>query len=159
MSTEYGIVIVGGGPTGATTGVFTARAGLDTFVFDRGRSSIKRCAHLENGWWEGVASGVDWVRREAELGEERTDQEFWIEGFDEHFSENAPVGPDSERFRRVREAWVDDRLSTYFSDDEIDASAKAGQRVLLDHVADEVIHEGARVIETDAEHESPEVRS
>ena len=109
--------------------------------------------------FRSVVSGVDWVRREAELGEERTDREFWIEGFDEHFSENAPVGPDSERFRRVREAWVDDRLSTYFSDDEIDASAKAGQRVLLDHVADELIHERARVIETDAEHESPEARS
>ena len=159
MSTEYDIVIIGSGPTGATTGVFTARAGLDTFVFDRGRSSIKRCAHLENGWWEGVASGVDWVRREAELGEERTDQEFCIEGFDEHFSENAPVGPDSERFRRVHEAWVDDRLSTYLSDDEIDARAKASQRALLDHVADELVLEHAREIETDAEHESPEARS
>ncbi|WP_424018349.1 FAD-dependent oxidoreductase [Halorientalis pallida] len=50
-------VIVGGGPAGASAAVFCARAGLDTLVFDRGRSSLKRCAHLEN--YLGFPGGID----------------------------------------------------------------------------------------------------
>ena len=55
--TDHDVVIVGGGPAGCSAGVFTARAGLDTAVFDRGRSSIQRCAHLEN--YLGFPGGVD----------------------------------------------------------------------------------------------------
>lgn len=51
------VVVVGGGPAGCSVGVFTARYGLDTLVFDRGRSSIQRCAHLEN--YLGFPAGVD----------------------------------------------------------------------------------------------------
>lgn len=51
------VVIVGGGPTGSTAGVFTARYGLDTVIFDRGRSSIQRCAYLEN--FPGFPAGID----------------------------------------------------------------------------------------------------
>ena len=51
------VVIVGGGPAGCSAGVFTARAGLDTVIFDRGRSSIQRCAHLEN--YLGFPAGID----------------------------------------------------------------------------------------------------
>ncbi|MDS0297893.1 NAD(P)/FAD-dependent oxidoreductase [Halogeometricum sp. S1BR25-6] len=51
------VVIVGGGPAGCSTGVFTARYGLDTVVFDRGRSSIQRCAFLEN--YLGFPAGID----------------------------------------------------------------------------------------------------
>ncbi|RXK51433.1 FAD-dependent oxidoreductase [Halorientalis pallida] len=51
------VVIVGGGPAGASAAVFCARAGLDTLVFDRGRSSLKRCAHLEN--YLGFPAGID----------------------------------------------------------------------------------------------------
>ncbi|WP_254543072.1 NAD(P)/FAD-dependent oxidoreductase [Halomarina pelagica] len=58
-STEYDhdVVIVGGGPAGCAVGVFTARYGLDTVIFDRGRSSIQRCAYLEN--YLGFPAGVD----------------------------------------------------------------------------------------------------
>lgn len=45
---DYDVAIVGGGPAGASAGVFCAREGLATVVFDRGRSSLARCAHLEN---------------------------------------------------------------------------------------------------------------
>lgn len=45
---EFDVVIVGGGPAGCSAGVFCAREGLDTVIFDRGRSSLQRCAHLEN---------------------------------------------------------------------------------------------------------------
>jgi hypothetical protein len=51
------VVIVGGGPAGCAVGVFTARYGLDTVIFDRGRSSIQRCAFLEN--YLGFPAGVD----------------------------------------------------------------------------------------------------
>jgi len=37
--------------------VFTARYGLDTVIFDRGRSSLQRCAHLEN--YLGFPAGID----------------------------------------------------------------------------------------------------
>jgi NADPH-dependent 2,4-dienoyl-CoA reductase/sulfur reductase-like enzyme len=54
---DHDVVIVGGGPAGCSAAVFTARDGLDTVVFDRGRSSIRRCAHLEN--YLGFPAGVD----------------------------------------------------------------------------------------------------
>jgi len=54
---EYDVVIVGGGPAGCSTGVFTAREGLDTVIFDRGRSSLRQCAHLEN--YLGFPAGID----------------------------------------------------------------------------------------------------
>ncbi|GAB7013478.1 FAD-dependent oxidoreductase [Halolamina salina] len=54
---DHDVVVVGGGPAGCSAGVFTARNGLDTVIFDRGRSSIQRCAHLEN--YLGFPAGVD----------------------------------------------------------------------------------------------------
>lgn len=55
--TDRDVVVVGGGPAGCSAGVFTARYGLDTAVFDRGRSSIRRCAYLEN--YLGFPAGID----------------------------------------------------------------------------------------------------
>ncbi|WP_231185214.1 FAD-dependent monooxygenase [Haladaptatus sp. DYF46] len=57
MRTEFDLIIVGGGPTGAAAGVFTARYGFDTLVLDRGRSSLRRIAHLEN--YLGFPGGID----------------------------------------------------------------------------------------------------
>ncbi|EMA53189.1 NAD(P)/FAD-dependent oxidoreductase [Halococcus salifodinae] len=54
---DVDVAIVGGGPTGCSAGVFTARYGLDTVIFDRGRSSIHRCAYLEN--YPGFPAGID----------------------------------------------------------------------------------------------------
>ncbi|WP_435102832.1 FAD-dependent oxidoreductase [Halarchaeum sp. P4] len=51
------VVVVGGGPAGCAAAVFTARYGLDTVVFDRGPSSIRRCGYLEN--YLGFPAGVD----------------------------------------------------------------------------------------------------
>ena len=55
--TECDVVVIGGGPAGCAAGIFTARYGLDTVLFDRGRSSIQRCAHLEN--YLGFPAGID----------------------------------------------------------------------------------------------------
>jgi len=54
---SYDVAIVGGGPAGCSAGVFTARYGLSTVIFDRGRSSIQQCAHLEN--YLGFPAGID----------------------------------------------------------------------------------------------------
>ena len=51
------VAVVGGGPAGSSAAVFTARYGLDTVVFDRGPSSIGRCAHLGN--YLGCPAGID----------------------------------------------------------------------------------------------------
>ncbi|QSW98006.1 NAD(P)/FAD-dependent oxidoreductase [Haloterrigena alkaliphila] len=51
------VAVVGGGPAGCSAGVFTARAGLETTIFDRGSSSLRRCACLEN--YLGFPGGID----------------------------------------------------------------------------------------------------
>jgi succinate dehydrogenase/fumarate reductase flavoprotein subunit len=54
---ENDVVVVGGGPAGCSAAVFAARYGFDTVVFDRGRSSIRRCGYLEN--YLGFPGGID----------------------------------------------------------------------------------------------------
>lgn len=54
---DYDVVIVGGGPAGCSAGVFTGRYGLQTAIFDRGNSSLRRCAFLEN--YLGFPAGID----------------------------------------------------------------------------------------------------
>ena len=51
------VVVVGCGPAGCAAAVFAARDGLDVAVFDRGQSSLARCAHLEN--YPGFPAGID----------------------------------------------------------------------------------------------------
>ena len=53
---ELDAVVVGGGPAGSSAAVFLARYGLDVAVFDRGRSSLRECAYLEN--YLGFPGGV-----------------------------------------------------------------------------------------------------
>jgi hypothetical protein len=55
--TDHDVIVVGGGPAGCSTGVFTARYGLDTIVFDRGNAALRRCAYLEN--YLGFPVGID----------------------------------------------------------------------------------------------------
>ncbi len=51
------VVVVGGGPSGCAAGVFLARYGLETVIFDRGTASLDRCAFLAN--YPGFPAGID----------------------------------------------------------------------------------------------------
>lgn len=51
------VVVVGGGPAGCSAGIFTARYGLDTVIFDRGNAALRRCAYLAN--YLGFPGGID----------------------------------------------------------------------------------------------------
>jgi hypothetical protein len=51
------VVVVGGGPAGCSAGIFTARYGFDTIIFDRGNAALQRCAYLEN--YLGFPAGID----------------------------------------------------------------------------------------------------
>ncbi|WP_255151541.1 NAD(P)/FAD-dependent oxidoreductase [Halorarius halobius] len=55
--TDRDAVVVGGGPAGTTAGVFLARYGLDTVLFDRGAGALPRAAFLEN--YPGFPAGID----------------------------------------------------------------------------------------------------
>jgi thioredoxin reductase len=57
-SSEYDVVIVGGGVAGLTAGVYTARHDFETLILDAGGSLLRRNAHLENvpGFPAGVNS-------------------------------------------------------------------------------------------------------
>jgi hypothetical protein len=273
---DHDVVVVGGGPAGCAAGVFCAREGLDTAIYDRGRSSLKRCAVLENypgfpdgidietmydllqdhaetagcaivpelvesleregggfrvtpqigdpvtarrvvaatrydgeymrgldddaamfdgdsfdrgyadhdgttpvdglyvaspsegsqqaivaagrgarvakrviadariddGWWPDVAEGVDWVRREAELDDEWADRERWVEWFDDYYGADAPVDPDSERYRRVRDAYIAESRESYIDAASISSRASQGRETLATHLDTEAVVEG-----------------
>lgn len=55
---KFDVIVIGGGPAGLSTSIYTAENGLDTLILDDGRSILKRNAHLENflGFPEGVNS-------------------------------------------------------------------------------------------------------
>jgi len=56
-STRYDVAIVGGGPAGCAAGVFCSRAGLDTVVVSNGRSTLQKCAFVEN--YLGFPAGIE----------------------------------------------------------------------------------------------------
>lgn len=56
----YEILIIGGGPAGASAALFTAKAGKKTLVIDNGKSMTKR-AWLENHYGVEAITGPDLV--------------------------------------------------------------------------------------------------
>lgn len=96
-------------------------------------------ARMDDGWWAEAAEGVDWMRREASLDDEWAERETWIEWFDDYYGEDAPIDPGSERFRRVRERYVDEQLSTYLSPDEIEVRTERGHEALAARVDGEAV--------------------
>lgn len=54
---RYDVVIVGGGPAGCAAGLFCARAGLETLLVRNERSTLQKCAFVEN--YLGFPLGID----------------------------------------------------------------------------------------------------
>lgn len=117
-------------PAEATDAQAIAAAGRGAMVARRVIADVR----IADGWWPEAAEGVDWVRREAELTGEWADRDRWVEWFDDHHAEHAPVDTDSERFRRVREAYLDEGRSAYRSDEEIETRTARGRRALAARV-------------------------
>jgi len=57
MTEDYDVAIVGGGPAGCAAGVFCSRAELDTVVVSNGRSTLRKCAFVEN--YLGFPAGIE----------------------------------------------------------------------------------------------------
>jgi hypothetical protein len=70
-TSDHDVIVVGGGPAGCSAGVFTARYGLDTVIFDRGSAALPRCAYLENylGFPAGIAVDDFTALMHAHVGE------------------------------------------------------------------------------------------
>ena len=69
---HYDLIVVGGGPTGLTTGLYTAREGIDTLVIERsalgGQAATTQWLDNVPGFAEGI-SGADFsgqLRSQAE---------------------------------------------------------------------------------------------
>lgn len=114
---------------------------------------------LDNGWWDATAEDVDWVRQQAELDDEWTDRDAWIEWFDDFYGEDAPVEPDSERFAAVRAAVIDDSLSSYITSEEIDRRAAAGHARLAEQLDPEAVVEGVDSEQLLAAMDTDEIRA
>lgn len=56
-ATDHDVLIIGGGPSGLSAGIFTARAGLTTLLVNDGDPILRRNAHLEN--YPGFPAGVN----------------------------------------------------------------------------------------------------
>lgn len=69
----FDIVIIGGGPAGASAAIFAAKAGKKTLVLDNGKSMTKR-AWVENHYGAPKVSGPDLIevgkKQAAEFGAE-----------------------------------------------------------------------------------------
>lgn len=85
------VIIIGGGPAGASAAIYTARAGQETLVFDKGGGTTRDVEHIENylGFPEGI-TGPELV----ELGQEHAEK-FGAEFVRE---EVIRVGQDGMRF-------------------------------------------------------------
>lgn len=60
----YDVIVIGGGVAGLSAAIFTASAGLNTFVLNKGQSQIAKVKSVQNipGFPEGI-SGKEWIEQ------------------------------------------------------------------------------------------------
>lgn len=92
------------------------------------RTAIADFRH-EHGYPEEIAGHWDWMRREAELDGDRDD---WREWFDSRVPDDCEL--DEAELHDLREADIDRRLSTYLSEEEVEARAARGHERLAEHL-------------------------
>jgi thioredoxin reductase len=94
------IVVIGGGIAGLQAGVFTAKAGEETIVFDTGESLVKNTSNIQNlighdsiGGQELLKKGKDKLEtfdgefvKEEVVNVEREDEGFTVETDDSEYS-------------------------------------------------------------------------
>ena len=54
---RYDVSVVGGGPAGCTAALFCGRPGLETIFVANGRSTLRKCAYVEN--YLGFPAGIE----------------------------------------------------------------------------------------------------
>ncbi|MFC3478672.1 NAD(P)/FAD-dependent oxidoreductase [Halobacterium litoreum] len=124
------VAIVGGGPAGLTAATYTARAGLETTVFDADEPILARNAHLENvpGFPAGVNARtfLDATREQAERAGADFEEAFVerVESADEGFRvETAESGAFDADFV-VAASWPDVSYLDGFDVERIDRGSK-----------------------------------
>jgi len=124
------VAIVGGGPAGLTAATYTARAGLDTTVFDADEPILARNAHLENvpGFPAGVNARtfLDATREQAENAGSDFEEAFVerVEPTDDGFRvETAESGAFDADFV-VAASWPDVSYLDGFEIERIDRGSK-----------------------------------
>ena len=110
--TAQRVVVVGGGPAGLMAATYTARAGLETTLFDGGESILARNAHLENvpGFPAGVNARtfLDATREQAEnAGVEFVDERVERVVGDRPFDVRTGDGTDAAAAFVVAASWPD----------------------------------------------------
>lgn len=157
---DHDVVIIGGGPAGCSAGVFVGREGLDTVIFDRGRSSLLRCGHLENylGFPGGIdietfydlmhdhaeTAGCEIVPDMVESVEPVEDGDGWDEHVDEWFDDEilpADHNLDEAAIEAARADLKGGFLGRCIDGEERQRRDRAGQRQLLEHLDDDLIRE------------------
>ncbi|WP_336361293.1 NAD(P)/FAD-dependent oxidoreductase [Haladaptatus sp. ZSTT2] len=129
---RHDVLIVGGGVSGLTAGIFTARANLDTLVVTHGESILKRNAHLENvpGFPAGVNSRLflDMTRAQAARnGCIFTDERvIAIERDDEGFVVNTDEGI-LKADRVIAASWAD---STYLENLDVELDKRGSKQYI-----------------------------
>ncbi len=85
------VLIIGGGPAGVSTGLYTLRAGIDTTIITNNKSALLKAEKIDNyyGFAEGISgeelykNGLDGFKR---LGGKVIDAEVTGAGYDECFT-------------------------------------------------------------------------